>query len=88
MGRSDWKNGRRKTLRVCAFICSIVSKSYSISDAALAGLASKENYSSVSLRSVSVSEQMTNNSATPYKKLMLMQVKGQSCTHLFSKIQS
>ncbi|KAM9440148.1 supervillin isoform 5-T5 [Clarias gariepinus] len=53
-----------------------VSKSSSISDAALAGLASKENYSSVSLRSVSVSEQVTNNSAAPYKKLMLMQVKG------------
>uniref|UniRef100_A0A8C2A6S0 Supervillin n=1 Tax=Cyprinus carpio TaxID=7962 RepID=A0A8C2A6S0_CYPCA len=48
----------------------------SLSDAALAGLASKESYSSVSLRSVSISEQMTNNSAAPYKKLMLMQVKG------------
>uniref|UniRef100_A0A8C2GKX0 Supervillin n=1 Tax=Cyprinus carpio TaxID=7962 RepID=A0A8C2GKX0_CYPCA len=45
-------------------------------NAALAGLASKESYSSVSLRSVSISEQMTNNSAAPYKKLMLMQVKG------------
>ncbi|XP_058601777.1 supervillin isoform X4 [Onychostoma macrolepis] len=53
-----------------------MSKSFSLSDAALAGLASKESYSSVSLRSVSVSEQMTNNSAAPYKKLMLMQVKG------------
>ncbi|XP_065132876.1 supervillin isoform X4 [Paramisgurnus dabryanus] len=53
-----------------------MSRSPSLSDAALAGLASKENYSSVSLRSVSISEQMTNNSATPYKKLMLMQVKG------------
>ncbi|KAF4076560.1 hypothetical protein AMELA_G00216450 [Ameiurus melas] len=53
-----------------------MSKSSSISDAALAGLASKENYSSVSLRSVSVSEQVTNNSAAPYKNLMLMQVKG------------
>ncbi|KAB5535696.1 hypothetical protein PHYPO_G00120980 [Pangasianodon hypophthalmus] len=53
-----------------------MSKSSSISDAALAGLASKENYSSVSLRSVSMSEQVTNNSAAPYKKLMLMQVKG------------
>uniref|UniRef100_A0A672STN6 Supervillin n=1 Tax=Sinocyclocheilus grahami TaxID=75366 RepID=A0A672STN6_SINGR len=51
-------------------------KSSSLSDAALAGLASKESYSSVSLRSVSVSEQMTNNSAAPYKKLMLMLVKG------------
>ncbi|XP_066508025.1 supervillin-like isoform X2 [Hoplias malabaricus] len=53
-----------------------MSKSSSLSDAALAGLASKENYSSVSLRSVSISEQVTNNSAAPYKKLMLMQVKG------------
>uniref|UniRef100_A0A8C1LEW7 Supervillin n=1 Tax=Cyprinus carpio TaxID=7962 RepID=A0A8C1LEW7_CYPCA len=53
-----------------------MSKSTSLSDAALAGLASKESYSSVSLRSVSISEQMTNNSAAPYKKLMLMQVKG------------
>ncbi|XP_053529834.1 supervillin isoform X7 [Ictalurus punctatus] len=53
-----------------------MSKSSSISDAALAGLASKENYSSVSLRSISVSEQVTNNSAAPYKNLMLMQVKG------------
>ncbi|XP_052388915.1 supervillin-like isoform X2 [Carassius gibelio] len=53
-----------------------MSNSCSLSDAALAGLASKESYSSVSLRSVSISEQMTNNSAAPYKKLMLMQVKG------------
>ncbi|CAB1340763.1 unnamed protein product, partial [Coregonus sp. 'balchen'] len=43
---------------------------------ALAGLASKENFSSVNLRSVNISEQMSNNSAVPYKKLMLMQVKG------------
>ncbi|XP_051984502.1 supervillin-like isoform X2 [Xyrauchen texanus] len=53
-----------------------MSKGSNLSDTALAGLASKENYSSVSLRSVSISEQMTNNSAAPYKKLMLMQVKG------------
>lgn len=59
-------------------MCFPVSKSSSLSDAALAGLASKESYSSVSLRSVSISEQMTNNSAAAYKKLMLMQVKGQS----------
>lgn len=68
------------------YICIVVSKSSSISDAALAGLASKENYSSVSLRSISVSEQVTNNSAAPYKNLMLMQVKGQSCTQLFWKV--
>ncbi|XP_055721942.1 supervillin-like isoform X1 [Salvelinus fontinalis] len=46
------------------------------SDAALAGLASKENLNNVSLRSVNISEQMSNNSAVPYKNLMLMQVKG------------
>uniref|UniRef100_A0A673YCG3 Supervillin n=1 Tax=Salmo trutta TaxID=8032 RepID=A0A673YCG3_SALTR len=46
------------------------------SDAALAGLASKENFSNVSLRSVNISEQMSNNSAVPYKNVMLMQVKG------------
>uniref|UniRef100_A0AAY5F0Z8 HP domain-containing protein n=1 Tax=Electrophorus electricus TaxID=8005 RepID=A0AAY5F0Z8_ELEEL len=50
--------------------------SSSLVDAAVAGLASKEDYSSVSLRSVSNSEQVTNNSAAPYKKVMLMQVKG------------
>ncbi|KAM4556026.1 supervillin isoform 7-T7 [Fundulus diaphanus] len=52
------------------------SKSSEYSDAALAGLASKENFSSVSLRNVSVSEQTSNNSAVPYKNLMLIQVKG------------
>uniref|UniRef100_A0A8C7S5I1 HP domain-containing protein n=1 Tax=Oncorhynchus mykiss TaxID=8022 RepID=A0A8C7S5I1_ONCMY len=46
------------------------------SDAALAGLSSKENSNKVSLRSVNISEQMSNNSAVPYKNLMLMQVKG------------
>ncbi|KAM9458984.1 supervillin-like isoform 1-T1 [Salvelinus alpinus] len=46
------------------------------SDTALAGLASKENLNNVSLRSVNISEQMSNNSAVPYKNLMLMQVKG------------
>ncbi|KAM4556028.1 supervillin isoform 9-T9 [Fundulus diaphanus] len=53
-----------------------ISKSSEYSDAALAGLASKENFSSVSLRNVSVSEQTSNNSAVPYKNLMLIQVKG------------
>uniref|UniRef100_A0A8C7JS83 Supervillin a n=1 Tax=Oncorhynchus kisutch TaxID=8019 RepID=A0A8C7JS83_ONCKI len=51
-------------------------KNSGFSEVALAGLASKENFSSVSLRSVNISEQMSNNSAVPYKKLMLMQVKG------------
>ncbi|XP_036374573.1 supervillin-like [Megalops cyprinoides] len=53
-----------------------MTKSTSLSEVALAGLASKENFSSVNLRSVSISEQMSNNSAVPYKKLMLMQIKG------------
>ncbi|XP_041848842.1 supervillin-like isoform X2 [Melanotaenia boesemani] len=53
-----------------------INKSSEYSEAALAGLASKENFSSVSLRSVNISEQTSNNSAVPYKNLMLMQVKG------------
>ncbi|XP_034428091.1 supervillin a isoform X11 [Hippoglossus hippoglossus] len=53
-----------------------MNKNSGFSEVALAGLASKENFSSVNLRSVSISEQMSNNSAVPYKKLMLLQVKG------------
>ncbi|XP_061661137.1 supervillin a isoform X2 [Syngnathoides biaculeatus] len=53
-----------------------MNKNSSLSDVALAGLASKENFSNVNLRSVNISEQMSNNSAVPYKKLMLLQVKG------------
>ncbi|XP_017295907.1 supervillin a isoform X15 [Kryptolebias marmoratus] len=53
-----------------------LNKTSGFCEAALAGLASKENFSSISLRSVSISEQMSNNSAVPYKKLMLLQVKG------------
>ncbi|KAJ4925479.1 hypothetical protein JOQ06_018209, partial [Pogonophryne albipinna] len=52
-----------------------MNKNSGFSDVALAGLASKENFSSVNLRSVNISEQMSNNSAVPYKKLMLLQVK-------------
>lgn len=74
-----------RPLCLSIFICFVVSKHSSVSDAALAGLASKENYSSVSLRSISVSEQVTNNSAAPYKSLMLMHVKGQTGTQLFWK---
>lgn len=55
-----------------------VSKTSEYSEAALAGLASKENFSNVSLRSVSISEQMSNNSAVPYKNTMLMQIKGEN----------
>uniref|UniRef100_A0A3P8RZR5 Supervillin a n=1 Tax=Amphiprion percula TaxID=161767 RepID=A0A3P8RZR5_AMPPE len=53
-----------------------INKNSGFSEVALAGLASKENFSNVSLRSVNISEQMSNNSAVPYKKLMLLQVKG------------
>ncbi len=55
-----------------------MNKNSGFSDVALAGLASKENFSNVNLRSVNISEQTSNNSAVPYKKLMLLQVKGQS----------
>lgn len=61
------------------FVCFLaVNKNSGFSHVALAGLASKENFSNINLRSVSISEQMSNNSAVPYKKLMLLQVKGQS----------
>lgn len=65
-----------------------MNKTSEYSEAALAGLASKENFSSVSLRSVNMSEQMSNNSAVPYKNLMLMQIKGKrySCTSLLNII--
>ncbi|XP_036892950.1 supervillin isoform X5 [Sturnira hondurensis] len=53
-----------------------MSSNSSFSEVTLAGLASKENFSNVSLRSVNLTEQNSNNSALPYKKLMLMQVKG------------
>ncbi|KAM4026682.1 supervillin isoform 4-T4 [Anomaloglossus baeobatrachus] len=53
-----------------------MSKNSNFSEVALAGLASKENFSSVSLRSVNLTEQHSNNSAVPYKKLMLVQIKG------------
>lgn len=68
-------------------------RSSEYSEAALAGLASKENFSSVSLRNVQTSEQISNNSALPFKNLMLIQVKGQTPSarlalwsdHFFSK---
>lgn len=69
---------------VAVFLCSVwfddvslaVNQNSGFSDVALAGLASKENFSSINLRSVSISQHMSNNSAVPYKKLMLLQVKG------------
>ncbi|XP_075406468.1 supervillin isoform X3 [Tenrec ecaudatus] len=53
-----------------------LSSNSNFSEVTLAGLASKENFSSVSLRSVNLTEQNSNNSSVPYKKLMLLQVKG------------
>ncbi|KAM9816987.1 supervillin-like [Neosynchiropus ocellatus] len=47
-----------------------------LADVALAGLASKENFRKVSLRSVKSTEVVTNNSTLPFKKLMLIRVKG------------
>lgn len=62
-------------------LCPVVAadhKSSEYSEAALAGLASQENFSSVSLRNIATSEQTSNNSAVPFKNLMLIQVKGQT----------
>lgn len=53
-----------------------MSANSNFSEVTLAGLASRENFSSISLRSVNLMEQNSNNSAVPYKKLMLLQIKG------------
>ncbi|XP_062859022.1 supervillin a isoform X3 [Trichomycterus rosablanca] len=53
-----------------------INKNSGFSAVALAGLASKENFGSVNLRSVKVAEQSSHSSAMPYKATMLMQVKG------------
>ncbi|XP_048378039.1 supervillin a isoform X2 [Stegostoma tigrinum] len=53
-----------------------MSKNSNLSEMALAGLASKEDFSSVNLRNVNLTEQVSNNSAVPFKKLMLLQIKG------------
>ncbi|XP_034564247.1 LOW QUALITY PROTEIN: supervillin [Notolabrus celidotus] len=47
-----------------------------LADVALAGLASKENFRKVNLRSVKSTDVVTNNSALPFKKLMLIRIKG------------
>lgn len=57
---------------------------------ALAGLASKENFRKVSLRSVKSTDVVTNNSALPFNKLMLIRIKGQKhkrmcCMFVFYK---
>ncbi|XP_057681677.1 supervillin isoform X2 [Corythoichthys intestinalis] len=53
-----------------------MAKHSNLADVALAGLASKENFRKVNLRSVKSTEVVTNNSALPFKKLMLIRVKG------------
>ncbi|KAJ8414282.1 hypothetical protein AAFF_G00051520 [Aldrovandia affinis] len=53
-----------------------MAKHSNLADAALAGLASKENFRKVNLRNVKSTEVVTNNSALPFKKLMLIHIKG------------
>ncbi|KAM4715273.1 supervillin-like isoform 1-T3 [Anableps anableps] len=53
-----------------------MAKHSNLADVALAGLASKENFRKVSLRSVKSTEVVTNNSAVPFHKLMLIRIKG------------
>ncbi|KAJ8245939.1 hypothetical protein GJAV_G00261920 [Gymnothorax javanicus] len=53
-----------------------MAKHSNLADAALAGLASKENFRKVHLRNVKSTEVVTNNSALPFKKLMLILIKG------------
>ncbi|XP_029934071.1 LOW QUALITY PROTEIN: supervillin [Myripristis murdjan] len=53
-----------------------MAKHSNLADVALAGLASKENFRKVSLRSAKSTEVVTNNSALPFHKLMLIRIKG------------
>ncbi|KAM9837452.1 supervillin-like [Aulostomus maculatus] len=53
-----------------------MAKHSNLADVALAGLASKENFRKVSLRSVKSTDVVTNNSTLPYNKLMLIRIKG------------
>lgn len=48
-----------------------------LADVALAGLASKENFRKINLRSVKSTDVVTNNSTLPFNKLMLIRIKGQ-----------
>lgn len=58
---------------ICLFS---VAKHSKMAGCALAGLASKENFRNVNLRSVKSTEVVTNNSAVPFHKLMLIHIKG------------
>ncbi|XP_076154122.1 supervillin [Alosa pseudoharengus] len=53
-----------------------MAKHSNLADVALAGLASKENFRKVNLRSVKSTEVVTNNSTLPFNKLMLIHIKG------------
>ncbi|XP_019738899.1 supervillin-like isoform X2 [Hippocampus comes] len=53
-----------------------MAKHSNMADVALAGLASKENFRKVNLRSVKSTDVVTNNSALPFNKLMLIRIKG------------
>uniref|UniRef100_A0AAR2IKQ0 HP domain-containing protein n=1 Tax=Pygocentrus nattereri TaxID=42514 RepID=A0AAR2IKQ0_PYGNA len=53
-----------------------MAKHSRLADCALAGLASKENFKKVNLRNIKSTEVVTNNSAVPFHKLMLIQIKG------------
>ncbi|XP_060795764.1 supervillin isoform X2 [Neoarius graeffei] len=53
-----------------------MAKHSRLAGCALAGLASKENFKNVNLRSVKSTEVVTNNSAVPFHKLMLIHIKG------------
>ncbi|XP_034050636.1 supervillin [Thalassophryne amazonica] len=53
-----------------------MAKHSNLADVALAGLASKENFRKVNLRSVKSTDVVTNNSTLPYNKLMLIRIKG------------
>lgn len=53
-----------------------MAKHSNLADVALAGLASKENFRKVNLRSVKSTDVVTNNSAVPFHKLMLIRIKG------------
>uniref|UniRef100_A0A3Q1GUA3 Supervillin d n=1 Tax=Acanthochromis polyacanthus TaxID=80966 RepID=A0A3Q1GUA3_9TELE len=64
-----------------------MAKHSNLADVALAGLASKENFRKVSLRSVKSTEVVTNNSALPFNKLMLIRIKGQK-THKTHSLNS
>lgn len=67
------------------FFSHLVAKHSNLADVALAGLASKENFRTVNLRSVKSTDVVTNNSALPFNKLMLIRIKGQKSACVWNK---